>query len=305
MVRPVATLFLLGLLGCNTDYDLNFDKGDEEGPDAPGPGLDTGPSGTGPEDTGGGTTGDNDGVDVNLQDPIAVCSVSPGEVRPLVEDATWIGGDSYDPEGGTITQYTWSLVSKPTGSGINMPGGASANRTGFVADLAGEYVGQLVVRTDDGRVSEPCQTTLTAVPVENLWVEMYWEYSDDDMDLHLVRPGGTLQGNGDCYYGNTNPDWGVFGDSTDDPSLDLDDISGTGPENINIEYPENGIFTVYVHDFTYSTGDSPSSNLATVNIYIGGSLEWTGQYNFRASDEGQYIPYATINWPAGTVSSLL
>ena len=89
--------------------------------------------------TGGGTTGDNDGVDVNLQDPIAVCSVSPGEVRPLVEEATWIGGDSYDPEGGTITQYTWSLVSKPTGSGINMPGGASANRTGFVADLAGEF----------------------------------------------------------------------------------------------------------------------------------------------------------------------
>ena len=58
-------------------------------------------------------------MDVSLQDPIAVCGVSPGEVRPLVEDATWIGGDSYDPEGGTITQYTWSLVSKPTSSGIH------------------------------------------------------------------------------------------------------------------------------------------------------------------------------------------
>ena len=109
------------------------------------------------------------------------------------------------------------------------------------------------------------------------------------MDLHLVRPGGTLQGNGGCYCRKHQPRWGVFGDSTV-TLLDLDDISGTGPENINIEYPENGIFTVYVHDFTYSTGDSPSSNLATVNIYIGGSLEWTGQYNFRASDEGQYIP---------------
>ncbi len=303
-MRSISILAFLSFAACANDYDLYAEKGDE---DAAADAEETPEfGGTGSADTANPDTTDTGTIDVNQDDPVAVCSVSPSEVRPIVDTAVFNGASSYDPAGGTITAYTWSLVSKPTGSAENMPGGASANRS-FTPDLAGEYVGRLVVRTSDGRTSAPCETTLTAVPVENLWIEMYWQYADDDMDLHLVRPGGSLLSNDDCYFANCTfgLDWGTWGDSSDNPTLDLDDISGAGPENINIEYPENGQFTVYVHDYQYSTGDTPSSNTATVNIYVGGVLEWTGSYTFSASEENAYIPYATINWPAGTVSSLL
>lgn len=297
-------LALLALAGCATDYDLYADKGDEEGAedeqdDVPDFG------GTGSVDTGEIDNTDTGTIDVNTEDPVAVCSVSPSEVRPIVDPATFNGSASYDPAGGTITNYTWSLVSKPTGSAINMPTGSSASRT-ITPDLAGDYTGRLVVTTSDGRTSAPCETTVTAVPVENLWIEMYWTYSGDDMDLHLVRPGGSLLTDDDCYYGNCTPtgwgglDWGTWGDTSDDPVLDLDDISGIGPENINIEYPESGVFTVYVHDYpgsVYSGG-----NPVTVNIYIGGSLAWSETRTISVEDS--YNAFASINWPAGTVTSL-
>jgi len=304
-----ALLFLFGLAACSTDYDLTADKGDEDPPEEEEDSPDWYESGDPAEESGDPGTDTND-TEVPSDLPIAVCSVSPASVRPIVENATWQGGDSYDPEGQAIVNYRWSLVSKPTGSAVNMPSGSSANRSGFNADLAGDYVGRLVVETSDGRASEPCETTLTAIPVENLWIELYWQYSDDDLDLHLVRPGGSLLSTDDCYYANCvdygfgTLDWGTWGVSTDDPSLDLDDIPGTGPENVNIEQPENGTFTVYVHDYQYSTNDSPSSNTATVNIYIGGSLAWTGTKTFTSSMEDDYVPVASINWPAGTVSGL-
>ncbi len=308
-MRRSALVLLLAVVGCNTDYDLTADKGDEDAPDE---GVDSGPGwitdSSDPEDSA--TPDDGGDTTVNTGEPVAICSVSPASVRPITESATWQGGDSYDPDGEPIVEYRWSLVSKPTGSSVNMPGGSSANRTGFVTDLAGSYVGRLIVVTSDGRTSEPCETTLTAIPVENLWIEIYWQYSDDDMDLHLVRPGGSLVSNNDCYYANCvdygfgTLDWGTWGSAADDPSLDLDDIPGTGPENINIQAPEAGTFTAYVHDYSGSTGDSPSSNVVTMNIYIGGALTWSGTKTYSWSDEDSYKPFASIAWPSGVVTGL-
>jgi hypothetical protein len=239
--------------------------------------------------------------------PIAVCSVSPTEVQPNRDTADWIGRESYDTDGYRITTWDWTLYSQPGGSTAFMPPGG-ADRNNFAPDLAGEYVGQLIVKNELGVESEPCYATLTGTPYENLWIQMYWAHNQDDMDLHLLAPGGTLESNRDCYYANCVPsawsglDWGVSGDASDDPALDMDDIPGTGPENINIEYPENGVFTVYVHDFSGSTADYHGGNDVTVVIYLGGTQVWTDTRSI--SGDGSYVPFAEIEWPAGIVTGL-
>jgi len=234
--------------------------------------------------------------------PVAICSVTPDKIRPISGSATWEGSESYDPNGLEIVDYDWTLVALPSGSTSTMPSG-EARRTPFVPDMAGNYVGELVVINENGDESEPCGVTLEAEPGEALWVEMFWESSGDDMDLHLLAPGGVLQTGTDCYYANCaySPlDWGVSGSSLDDPMLDLDDISGTGPENINIDEPQDEIYTVVVHDYPGSS--FTPGNMVTINIYLDGSLEWTDSRLITGEDT--YTNFAEIDAAAGTVSGL-
>jgi hypothetical protein len=250
------------------------------------------------EDTG----EDNTVEDPPTDRPIAVCSVSPDKVRPISGSATWDGTESYDPNGLDIIDYDWTLVALPSGSTVSMPPGESI-RAPFVPDLAGNYVAELIVTNEDGVESDPCGTTLQAEPSEALWVEMFWESSGDDMDLHLLAPGGTLRTESDCYFANCtwSPlDWGVSGSGQDDPILDLDDIPGTGPENINIEEPEDATYTVVVHDYPGSS--FTPGNMVTINIYLDGSLAWTDSR--LISGEDSYTNFATIDAASGTVTGL-
>ena len=232
--------------------------------------------------------------------PVAVCSVDPDIIFPHYENATWIGEDSYDEAGGEITEYDWTLVERPMGSTAYIPNG-DANRPDFFADLAGTYVGQLVVYNEWGRASAPCEATLEAIPRESLWVELYWEETGDDMDLHIVKPNGMLNTDNDCYYFNCVSggwlDWGIAGLEDDDPSLDLDDITGTGPENTNILAPENGTFEVWVHDFPGSV--FTDANNVTVRIYLSGVLAWEGSHSI--SGEDSYTRFAQVVWPDAVV----
>ena len=304
MSRRHLPMFVL-LAACGTDYDLNLDKDEEPGGDDTAP-VDEDP-GEEEEDPDPEDEDDSSDVGQDLADPVALCSVSPTTVRPIIDKADWIGTDSYDPEGGTITTYNWSLT-PPAGSGVSMPGGSGPIRTNFYPDVAGTYIGSLTVVTQDGRTSAPCTAELQAIPVEDLWIEMYWTYSGDDMDLHLIRPGygqSAVNTDNDCYYGNCvdygwgGLDWGVWGDASDDPALDLDDIPGSGPENINVGSPENGIFQVFVHDYpgsVYSSG-----NPVTINIYIGGVLVHSDTKTITTEDS--YTKFADISWPAGTITA--
>jgi hypothetical protein len=229
-------------------------------------------------------------------------------VTPPFEAATWSGEGSYDPDGLAIT-YAWELVSAPAGSAVSMPTGAPTDpdRAGFTPDMAGDYVARLTVTNEHGNTAT-CEATLAATPAQDLWVEMYWEHSGDDMDLHMLAPGGVVETDSDCYYANCvdwgggwgTLDWGTAGSAGDDPRLDLDDIPGTGPENINIDSPQDGIYTVLVNDYpgsVYSGG-----NNVTINIYLGGELAWSDTRTITTEDSYNY--YAKIDWTTKTVTGM-
>ena len=299
-------MFLLSLLASCSDYDL---KPKDEGIFL---GRDTSVSIIDTQDT-----SDTQHLDSSIEEtgyvdpmrPVAVCGVSPNPVQPPFETATWDGTASYDQDGEPLASYNWSLISQPEGSSAVMIGSNAAVVNNFLPEMAGDYVGRLVVTNQEG-LTDSCEVTLSAIPAQNLWVEMFWQYPDEDMDLHLIAPGENWQSakttNKDCYYANCTPngwtslDWGQQGNTTDDPSLDIDDIPGTGPENINIYNPETGgAYTVVVHDYTGSTSDVYGGNEVTVNIYLNGLLAWTDTRVITG--EGSYTPFAKIDWATGAV----
>ena len=246
-------------------------------------------------------TGDSGAADPPRSAPVAVCSVNPAAVLAIHESTDWIGSASYDTDGGSIVDYGWTLYSSPPGATAGMPGG-TANRRGFSPDVAGEYIGELVVTDNDGLTSDPCYATLNATAGDGLWVETFWTRSGDDMDLHLLDDGGSLTTDSDCYYANcawSSLNWGGSG-TTDDPILDLDDIPGTGPENINIDSPARGTYTVYIHDYPGSV--YTGQNDVTVNVYLASRLIWTDTRNINS--EGCYEPFVEIDVPDGRTTSL-
>lgn len=230
--------------------------------------------------------------------PVATCHVTPTQVRPIEESATFDGSESFDPNGLELT-FEWTFLSKPQGSAVDMPPG-EAIRANFSPDLAGEYVAQLVVTNSDGG-SSACEATLLAVPDQDLWVEMSWATPGDDMDLHLLAPQGQPETDQDCYYVNCTDfwtgygsglDWGAIGNPADDPILDLDDIPGTGPENINIGDPAEGTYTVVVHDYPGSVYEL--GNDVTVRIYLGGVEVYAETRTVTGEDSMTY--FAKIDW---------
>ena len=234
--------------------------------------------------------------------PVAVCSADPPAALPL-SNVTWRGDQSYDTNGRQLTEYRWTKVSFPPGSAARLLG-VGANRYSQV-DLAGDYIAQLVVVNDLGQVSAPCTATTTVTPTQDLWIEMYWQHSGDDMDLHLLAPGGTPRTYSDCYFSNCigrffTPDWGQSGYDGDDPHLDMDDIPGTGPENINIADPADGVYTVFVNDYPGSSYDP--ANHVWVNVYIDGSLVASFENDLSGENNDWYV--CQIDWPAGTVTPL-
>ena len=215
------------------------------------------------------------------------------------------GSASYDPDGLNLN-YQW-ILNAPTGSAATL---SSSNQptTTVALDLAGDYIATLTVTNTNGQ-ADSCDQTVAAIPNENFRVEMFWD-RPDDMDLHLLEANngsgvsGTPRGNGDCYYANTNPNWGVQSVSVDDPALDLDDIYNTGPENINIISPAgppyDGEYQVFVHDYQ-GTVDDYAANDVTVNIYLNGSLIDT--YQFQISNENNDYYVARIAWPSGVITA--
>ncbi len=111
----------------------------------------------------------NDGTINSAPDTVAI-AVASGNTAPVANagpdqsvavGATVIldGSASRDTDRNALS-YNWALTAKPTGSAVTLSNAATA-MPNFIADVAGQYVGQLIV--NDGTVnSAPDTVTITA-----------------------------------------------------------------------------------------------------------------------------------------------
>jgi hypothetical protein len=223
--------------------------------------------------------------------PVAVID-GPETAAPrdtLVLDGT----GSFDPGGDLPLTYAWTLRDVPDGSNATLVNDTSD--TAYVAtDLAGEYEVALQVTNAIGILSAPAVYRVDAVPTEQLHVELIWSGPSADLDLHLLTSAGQLFVlPWDCTYCNQGPSWGEAG-AGDDPTLDLDDVGGYGPENVNIDFPADDEYAVKVH---YWDAHDDDSVVATVKIYTNGIEQGTYSKNLsydQVWDVGQVL------WPEGT-----
>ena len=268
-----------------------------------------------------------------------VAAVGQAEYAVLPLDIVELDGDpsvDVDGPGERPTSYTWVVVERPVGStaqpverfenprdpantGVIDDEGTSSAL--FFADLTGRYVIELVVEDALGfrAPSEACpqapaRVVIEARPNEDLHIELVWDTPGDpdqtdgngaDVDLHLLHPRGRnwAQAPLDCYYANASPDWGPAG-RAGDPSLDIDDVNGAGPEVINLDQPEDttelgGQYRVGVdyyrsEDYTQDGGGNWGPSRATVRIFLGG-VE-AGSWSRELAATHEFWEVATIVW---------
>jgi hypothetical protein len=170
-----------------------------------------------------------------------------------------------------------------------------------VPDLLGDYVFELKLITQSGLVvpsddcpQDPIQISLSVVTQATFYFELVWSTPNDsdptdqngtDLDLLLRQSNATRWDDPlyVCYFANPNPDWGDRG-PVDNPSLDVVDDNGQGPEVIRINEINplsSTSYTLGVHYFgsgIFGEGNFGPS-IALVKVYFRGLPlgEWIEQ----------------------------
>ena len=247
-----------------------------------------------------GTDDDCDGtVDDGVCPPASMCPAS----RQVTPNSTVTLNTNGSSPVGRPLSCLWSVVSRPaTSSGVFATPTNCAAST-YVADVVGIHVLRFTV-TDSFGLTSTCTTSVEVIPTGDLWVELTWNVSND-LDLHLLHPNAGNRRNAsswnhltwDCFYINRTPSWDNAG-VADDPSLDLDVVTGTGPENTRINVASTAhVYWVGVH--MYSWAASPTPVVATVRIYCAGQLKRTISHTFTTVKQ-MWIPGSVNFAGAGT-----
>ena len=228
--------------------------------------------------------------------------------RPL-ETVQLDASSSSDPEG-QVARYEWSLIDRPNDSTARLTPNSTVEQPKLFLDLAGKYIVELVVYDSEGIRScgQSARVEIRAVPNEDIHVQLVWSTPADgdptdtsgaDLDLHYLHPNGKWnEGPWDIFWHNKTGDWGAPNDKSDDPSLDIDDTDGAGPENVNHDNPEMGkTYSVGVYYYD-DNGFGPS--YATVRIYIDSQLKKEFQKKYLKSTF-DFWKVALVEWPSKSI----
>ncbi len=228
-----------------------------------------------------------------LLQPWAVAG--PGAQVKRWEFVTLDGMESYDPDDDDAELlYYWFPIDSPQGSTPTLTDELTANPA-FGAGTLGVYTLALTVTDlDDLESGNRAWSQVEVIPYEELEVTLEWKVVDFDFDLHLVQDDGEYFGEGDCFFGNPEPDWGQGGDATDNPWLDGDSEGASDTEIITLQRPEERDYEVYVTLWNLrgssATSDKPK-------LIINGDTVAMFEDLGPTMTEGQVWHAGTISWP--------
>ena len=177
-------------------------------------------------------------------------SLNAAPLDTLSLDAT----ASVDAGGEPVDQVSWVLVDQPEDSNTLLEADADQMHNELYLDLAGVYVIELDVPDGDGEQNcDPERLTIMALVGSDIHVQLVWDTPGDphrhndhgaDLDLHFLHPQGQWnQAPWDCYWQNPEPIWNDSDDGGN-PTLDIDATDGWGPENINLNDPDEEVACV-------------------------------------------------------------
>ena len=234
---------------------------------------------------------------------------------------------------GRPVSYEWIVSNRPNGSMSSivesytdfanpsmggLPDDTSTPEAMFFIDLPGIYQFELIVKTQEmiDRGVENCGTNtksvyLTTSDEPGFRIVLTWDTPNDldqtdsmgtDLDLHLRHPLSMRWATDmvdvyDCYFANRAPDWGNEGNENN-PSLDVDDLNGAGPEQISYQDPEvrEDLYRIGVHYYSNGGLFAPSYGPSTASIFV----YFFGELVFNASkeliDKDHFWEPAAIRW---------
>lgn len=245
------------------------------------------------------------------------------------EDATLDASSSFDPDNsGSVTglDYHWSFAALPEGSllvdgdvvvpeddpeTLDIDEGAWAT---FTPDILGTYRLELVVSDNEEGESLPAVVVVVSSPASNLLIQLDWSDTQADLDLHLISPGGSYFGTGDCFSWEPNPNWGDTELANDNPILEYDDDGeGQAPyrESISFGAPADGDYEVWVHfysDHSQTLGHSSVAATPTLSVTVLGEAIWDESLPTPTPSSplvaGDVWKAGVLSWPARSWSPL-
>lgn len=238
-----------------------------------------------------------------------IAEIGPTSGVPAPGDPVQLDGStSHDVDGDEPIEFLWRVVQKPLGSEASIDD-PTAPAPRLLTDVPGHYrvgldvadsTGLSCLHVDDNP-NVPCAfIDLEVRSADDIVVQLVWDHERTDLDLHLMESGFPIESSKDCYYGNTNPDFGTMGDLTDDPRLVIDDLGGLGPEQIVFSKPPEGRFDVAVV-FAKANGAEQPATRAILRLYVYGILEAEMVRTLDKADQVWNV--LSFDWPSGAITA--
>lgn len=245
-------------------------------------------------------------------DPVAT---APGELTcqgcPEVDDADVPADYRLTLDGATFHTFTGTVrdavgdghftVISASGQllGGTIPTDAASGAFEFTAPLfCGQQLVECVWSNDAGQYVVAVKVVTTNCVDPDIRATVTWDEGGSDWELHLVRGAGRInQAPDDCTWTTcigSGPDWGVPGESGDNPLKDVDNTGAFGPENIYLVGPESTTYTVLVEHWGSGTPDADG----VLTLFVGDQ-----QLAIAIDDLAprHVRTVATIEWPAQTI----